>query len=63
MAKGSGKITVRVPLSQFAIENQLSYGQVYTLALRGDLGPVVREGTRIFIVRDEPAPRSTPSAP
>jgi len=52
-------MTVRVPISQVAIERQQDYRRTYDQALRGELGPVVRERGRLFIIRDdesEPVP-------
>lgn len=43
----------KVPLSQLAIEAKASYATIYRMALMGMLGPVVREGTRIFVLVEE----------
>lgn len=56
-------MTRKVGLTDLAIAHGLSYQSAHARATKGEFGPVVREGDRIFVlVNDEPAPKSTPSA-
>ncbi len=36
-------------LTDLAVEHRLTYFQVYNAALRGEYGPVVREGRRLYV--------------
>lgn len=49
-------MTVKVPISQIAIERRLDYRRAYDAALRGELGQVVRERGRLYVLREEPEP-------
>jgi hypothetical protein len=46
----------RVSLTDLAIESRADYPTVYKMALKGLLGPVIREGRRIYVLRDVDAP-------
>lgn len=43
----------QVALTDIAIERRLPYRKVFDLALRGQLGEVVRVGTRLYILRPQ----------
>jgi len=52
MAGPTAKPAQRVSVSQLAIERRESYLAAYNAVLRGECGPVVRVGTRLFVLRE-----------